>query len=179
MKKAILVILLLMLSLPAVFCQNGGIIYGDTWAYTIMAPDGFVWDTTSLQSQGIWGLFYKAGQGKYYGNKLNMYINPVRKGDGYPTEQDSLIKWDTDYFKANNPGLVITYYKDFELGDGKTAKAYYYDDDGRKYYMTYAYITEENASFIFVLIARSKDERTQNEDAYAKLLKSFIYINKK
>jgi len=144
----------------------------------IIAPDGFIWDSTSLQSQGIWGLFYKDNQGKYYANRLNMYINPVRKGNGYPTDLESLIKWDTDFFKANNPSLVITYYKDFELGNGNKAKGFYFDDENRKYYMIYSYITEENASFVFVLIARSKEERVDYEESYINLLKTFTYMNK-
>ena len=137
------------------------------------------WDSTSLQKEFIWGLFYKEDQSQYEGNKLNMYINPVRKGDGYPTNVDELIKWDTDHFKSKNPALIVTYYRDLPLGDRNSAKVYQFDDSTRGYYMLYGYTTESNCSFVFVLIARSKQERADCEKAYAELLSSFIYIEKK
>jgi len=178
MRKTYVLALFLILGIFPLAGQNSGIIYGDNWSYLIMAPDGFQWDSTTLQSQGIWGLFYKTDQAKYNGNKLNMYINPVVKGNGYPSTIDELIQWDTDFYKKNNPSLVITYYKDFELGDSKKARGYYFDDKQKGYYLLFSYITEEKASFVFVMSARSIEERIENENAYAELLKSFIYINK-
>jgi hypothetical protein len=177
--KRIVSIVLFVLFTIFIYSQDSGIIYGPDWSYLIQAPEGFKWDNNSLQKQGIWGLFYKADQVSYKGSLLNMYINPVRKGGDYPTDLDALIKWDTEFYKQNNPGLVISYYKDFELGDHSIAKVYYFDDEKRKYNMFFGYVTEQNASFVFVLSARSIEERSNYEKAYSDLLKSFIYMNKK
>ena len=172
-----LLALLVLCSFPAV-AQDDGIIYGPDWAYLISAPAGFKMDNRSLQRQGIWGLFYKVDQPEYRADVLNMYINPVKKGGDYPTDLESLIAWDVDFFKERNPGLVVTYYKDIELGDMSACKVYSFDDESRQYFMLSGYATKTNASFVFVLIARSREERAGNEGAYEELLRSFVYLDK-
>jgi len=157
---------------------KGGFIYGNNWSYMISAPAGYTWDSTSLQQNGIWGLFWETKLGKYIPQKHNMFINPVMKGNGYPSDLESLIKWDIDYYKENTPGLIVEYYKDIVLGDKQKAKAYIYNDKNRNYYSISAYVCEKNASFVFVLVDRSIEDRKKHEKAFEELLSSFIYMNK-
>jgi len=158
---------------------NSGIIYGDKWSYVFSAPNGYTWDSESMQKHGIWGLFWETSQGKFIPQKHNIFINPIKKGNGFPSDIDSLIKWDIDFYIQNTPGLVVNYLKDFLLGDGKIAKAYTFDDKGKNYYSMSAYVCEENASFVFVLVDRSVSDRNSHLSAFGELLKSFVYMNKK
>ena len=179
MEKIGILLALIACALPAQPQGNAsGIIYGPDWAYLIAAPDGFKMDNHALRRQGIWGLFYKRDQPKYLADALNMYINPVKKGGEFPADLESLIAWDIAFFKERNPSLAVKYYKDFELGDMGLCKAYSFDDESSQYYMLYGYATKTNASFVFVLIARSREERAENEVAYEELLKSFVYLDK-
>jgi hypothetical protein len=107
-----------------------------------------------------------------------MYIVPYPKGGDYPSDLDSLIAWDCDYFREGNPGLRIARYKDAELGDFSACRLFTFDDADRGYYMLHGYATEEKASFAFVLVARSAEERAASEAAYLELLKSFVYMDK-
>ena len=145
----------------------------------ITAPAGYVWDSELLQKYGIWGLFWEAKQGKYIPQKHNMFINPVRKDNGYPIDLEALIKWDIDYYIENTPGLIVEFYKDIILGANKIAKLYTFNDSRKGYYSISAYICEENASFVFVLVDRSLEDRKKHEKSFEELLASFIYMNKK
>lgn len=180
MRKAFTLLSIILLSSGILFAQDGNsaIIYGPDWAYLIVAPDGYALDNRSLQKKGIWGLFYKMDQSSYQADKLHICIKPFQKGGEYPDTVDSLIRWDLGSALENIPGLVATYYKDIELGDFTSCKVFKVDDDDRKNYLLQGYVTEKRASFVFVLMARSKEEREQNEKPYTELLASFVYMEK-
>jgi len=158
--------------------EDSGIIYGKNWAFMFSVPDGYIWDNVSLQQHGIWALFYKADQEIFYGNKHHLYINPIQKGDGYPETTDELINWDISYYKQNDPALKVSFYTEKKITDGHIVKIYSFDQKLRSYYMYYGYLTENNSSFIFVLIARSQKERKEKQQAYFDLIQSFKYLDK-
>jgi len=179
MKRIIIGFAFLMLILGNVVSEdtNSGIIYGENWAFMFSTPEGYVWDNVSLQHEGIWALFYKEGQDEFYGSKHHLYINPIPKGNGYPSTLEELISWDISYFQKNDHDLKISYYTEMQLSDTQKVKIYSFDQDVRNYYMYFGYLTERNSSFIFVLISRTKEEREQTRKAYFDLIRNFRYFD--
>jgi len=64
-----------------------------------------------------------------------------------------------------------------QLSDTQKVKIYSFDQEVRNYYMYFGYLTERNSSFIFVLIARTKEEREQTQKAYFDLIRNFKYFD--
>ena len=59
--------------------MGGGVIYGEKWAFSVTAPNGWIMDTDSMSKQGIYGLFYEEGKkfGSQYGTPI-IYIVPFQ-----------------------------------------------------------------------------------------------------
>ena len=77
MKKLILTLIFSVLPIFVLFPQdesNGGILYGDNWAYITSAPEGWIMDQESMAHYGIYALFYERGKKFGYPTPI-IYIN--------------------------------------------------------------------------------------------------------
>jgi hypothetical protein len=156
--------------------KNGGIIYGKDWAYTILAPKGWIWDSKTLAKQGIWGLFYSA-ETKFSPTTLHMYINPVSVAKDVSLEE--FIKEDISNFKRQNKSIDYVFENEYLSKDKKSLKIYRLDDEQKKYFQYIGFAKYNKTIFIFVLSARSADERMKNKVAYEQLFDTFLYMDRK
>jgi len=157
--------------------RGGAIVYGEGWAFLVSAPEGYKMDSRSLQKRGIWALFYREGQPAYRADLLNMYVNPFPEGSA-PEGLEAFAEWDLDFFREGNPGLRASFLEEVELGDFSPCEVYSLDDEAKGYYMLHGYAVEPGASFAFVLVARGREERNANLEAYRSLLRSFVFMEK-
>jgi hypothetical protein len=179
MEKKVALFLALVLSALLTFAQDksGGLIEGNTWAFLISAPDGWVWDSASLCHQGIQGLFYKAGS-TFSPSKLHMYISPSQKKPNGPATLSEFIETDEAAFMRFDPGNLV-----MDLSPYSTSMEYSFllrdfDDQNERYYQSIAYYEGEEAYFVFVLFCRSALERDRTRASFLELLDSFTYIRK-
>jgi hypothetical protein len=170
---------ILALSAFMVFAQDrrGGLVEGDNWAFLVSAPEGWVWDSTSLRHQGIWGLFYREGK-QFSPAGLHIYINPVQKRPGGPTSLPGFIEADEATYMKANPGNRITDLPPYAPGLDYQFALRDFDDSGEGYYQSLAYYEGEDVFLVFVLFCRSAVERDGARAAFLELLDSFTYIHK-
>jgi hypothetical protein len=177
-KKAIFVLIALLCGLSSYAEDDqGGLIYGDTWAILAAPPSGWVWDSRTLRSQGIGGLYYKAG-GHYDAFALHMLIEPREKAPGEALSLPGFIAQEETAIKARSPGasfgslssMTTPWGYEFELCD--------MDDPMNASYKAFAYYDGEGAFFSFVLACGSPEEREAERGALLELLGSFTYAAK-
>jgi hypothetical protein len=156
---------------------KGGLISGDGWAILVSAPEGWVWDSASLRSQGIWGLFYKEGK-CYSPSKLHIYISPTEKTAGGPSSLAEFMEADEIAFMSYDTNLLVKDLAPYSPGLEYSYAMRELDDSENGYYQALAYYEGEKAFFVFVLTCRSPDERQVERDALLELLDSFMYIRK-
>ena len=179
MKRNAAVFCALALSAMLAFAQEGGggLIEGDTYGFLVSAPKGWVWDSSSLRHQGIWGLYYRAGT-RFSPSKLHIYINPVQKASHSPATLEDFIGSDEERYMKSNPGNVVIDLAPYSPGLDYNFVLKDFDDKSRGYYQSIAYYEGEDAYLVFVLFCRSANERDRERASFLELLDSFTYIHK-
>jgi hypothetical protein len=178
LRKAMLTLALALCVLPS-FAEKaeGGLISGDGWAILVSAPAGWVWDSVALRPQGIWGLFYKAGE-RYSPAKLHIYISPTAKKADGPASLAEFMEADKASFMSFDPDLGVKALPPYSPGMDYEFAMRELDDSDNGYYQVLAYYEGEKAYFVFVLSCRSPDERQAERGALLELLDTFTYIRK-
>ncbi len=156
---------------------EGGLISGENWAILVSAPAGWVWDNSALRGQGIWGLFYKAGEA-YSPAKLHIYISPTQKRPGGPADLAEFMEEDKASFMSFDPDLRVRSLPPYSPGLEYNFPMRELDDTDNRYYQALAYYEGEKAFFLFVLSCRSPEERAAERGALLELLDSFTYMRK-
>jgi hypothetical protein len=156
---------------------QGGIVYGDGWAFMAMAPEGWTWDPITMRNHGIQGLYYKAGT-LYAPTALHMYVSPSPKGPAAPRTLASFIAAEEAAFKKLSPGIAIKRLAPLETGPGYAFVRTELDDAASGYYQELAYYDGEACYFVIVLTCRSAEERDRELGAFEELVDSFTCINK-
>ncbi len=157
--------------------QAGGLIEGKGWAFLVSAPEGWVWDATTLRHQGVQGLFYKQGT-KFSPSSLHMYITPTGKKAGEAAGFGDFIEADETMFMKTDPTNVVKDLAPYSSGVKYDFTIKDFDDPTEGFYQSIAYYDGEGAYFIFVLFCRSARERERERTAFLELLDSFTYISK-
>ncbi len=174
--KKIAISIIFMLGTFLAFSQDSGIVYGRTWSYLISAPDGWIWDSETLQKNNIWGLFYPNGK-KFDPTKTHIYISPVSKSRTGDVTLEEFAKVDINYFKDNNPSALIKFVKFYETS-GNNTLIYSLEDTDKGYYQYLGYKVDNNCSFIFVLTERSIEDLESHKSSFYQLLDNFAYMDK-
>jgi hypothetical protein len=159
------------------FADEGGLIEGEKWAFLVSPPAGWVRDSASLRSQGIQGLFYKAGS-RFDPSELHIYISPSPKKEGGPFTLAEFVEADEESFMVSYPGILVKDLKPYAPGMGYVFTVRELDDANDGYYQELAYYAGDAAFFVFVLSCRSPEEREGERHALFELLDSFTYISK-
>jgi hypothetical protein len=170
---------ILALSALMAFSQDrkGGLVEGEKWAFLVSAPEGWVWDSSSLRHQGIWGLFYKEG-GRFSPTRLHIYISPSQKRPGGPASLREFIEADEATYMKSNPGNRIVDLPPYAPGLDYQFALRDFDDPGEGYYQSIAYYEGEDVFLVFVLLCRGEAERDGARAAFLELLDSFTYMHK-
>jgi hypothetical protein len=177
-QKAVFPLVLALWIMP-IFAQDarGGLIEGDTWAFLVSAPQGWVWDSQALRSSGIQALFYREGS-RYSPAKPHIVIRPMRKKtEGTPT-LDDFIKADEDTYAGIHQGSIVK-----SLSPYTTSVDYAYslrelDDKIAGSFCLLAYYEGPTGYFAFELYCQSPEDREHERAAFLELLDSFTYMEK-
>jgi hypothetical protein len=160
--KILLVMAFITLQINNVFSQDnskGGIVYGEKWAFWVMAPDGWIMDSNSLARQGIYGLFYE--EGKIFGSQYNtpiIYIVPFPLNNDSDNDLRNFAETDIAGYKKNgakveNINRVISNITNFYL-------IYNVDlTNGR--YETFVFTHFGNLGLIIIINANNVQQRNE------------------
>jgi hypothetical protein len=157
--------------------ESGGLIDGDTWAILASAPEGWIWDSSSLRAQGILGLYYKKGQ-RFSSSKLHLYIKPTPRPATGSLSLLEFIEADQAAYMSSSPGVLVKSLAPYSAGLEYRFVMRDFDDSNEGYYQALAYYEGEAAFFVIVLACASPEEREAERGALIELLDSFTYIRK-
>lgn len=179
MKKIFLLAIVLLLfsysNSPASEEGNAGIIYGDNHAFIVEPPEGWVLDSQSGVSQGLYAVFYPLGLSWSTSNAV-MYVNTAAREGSQSVS--SFIDEDVARFKKDSPDIQVERGKPITTGDGKTAEVRYFSNDQRGNSEAVAYVPEDTIFALIVLTARTRDAFDSARPAFNKLVKSYIFVTK-
>jgi hypothetical protein len=160
--KVLCLLLVLPLFPPAVSAADG--------AYRITAPPGWVHDTRSMAKQNITGLFYKSGT-RYKPGELHIYINPLPVPESEKLDTfiyNDILGFRRIYKNARyERDCLYRTARDYEI------EVYRMDDEVTRYWQYIGYLKAGGMIYIFVLSARTPEERAENRKSWELLLDSF------
>jgi len=177
MRKYLILLIILQLRL-LVFGQenmNTGILYGDNFAYSLTAPNGWVLDNESGVKQGLYAVFYKKG-GSWNKSDVVMYANTSSLLETSHKTIDQLIKYDLDDFRNNYKDLLITAGKDIIINNKLKAKVKYLSGKSYGNYEAIAYIDATKTGVIITMTSRTKKGFDSSLLAFESLVKSYFFM---
>lgn len=175
----LLVITLLLLSsfVSKASGQNqGGIVYGNDWAFIVAAPEG--WYMNTKTGLPVSTAFLQLKPNIPPSTKIPpafMYITLSTKNANDP-DINSLIKHDIEAFTKTSPNLKISSHKPIRTGDKRPAKTQSFKNtkDGR--FELVAYQDYDKKMYKFVISASSDKELMQQTNSFKKMVNSFSNV---
>jgi len=162
-------------SAPA-FAQEeggGGIVYGSEIGVLVSAPEGWIFDSKSGVSQGLYAVMYPKGSTWSNSNAM-MYVNIVISND---SSLDTFIAGDVEVFKKNSPKIVVEKAKPISLTGGLSAEVRLYSGDQWGNYECVAYASKGKSVAIYVLSSRSKEDFKKSLDAFRAMVAKSVLMN--
>ena len=92
-------------------CNDGGIVYGEKWAFLVSAPNGWLMTTKSTLEVNA-AFFQTKKLDDLQTTPTFMYITVFKKTDN-TSNLDKFVTNDENYFKTESPALIVT--KDVRL----------------------------------------------------------------
>jgi hypothetical protein len=177
MRKYLLLLIILQFKL-LVFGQENlktGIIYGDNFAYSLTAPNGWVLDNESGVDQGLYAVFYKKG-GSWKNSEVIMYTNTSSLLEASHKTIDQLIKYDLDDFRKNYKDILISDGKDIVISDKLKAKVKYLSGKSYGNFEAVAYIYAGKTGVLITMSSRTKKGFDSSLLAFESLVKSYFFM---
>jgi hypothetical protein len=177
MKSTIIILSLLFCELIILGQDDvrSGIIYGDNHAFGLTAPEGWVLDNKAGVSQGLYAVFYKQGESWEKATTV-MYANTASLRDKAHKTLDELITYDLNTFKKEYPDIQISDENDITINEKTTAKIKYLSGKSYGNFEVMAYIDAGKTGVMLILSSRTKDGFEKSLQAFAALVKSYIFI---
>jgi hypothetical protein len=156
--------------------NKSGIVYGDNWAYIVIAPDGWTMDSNSLFEQGIYGLFYE--EGKKLGTQYNtpiIYIVQFPLNTATDDELNKFAESDINNYIAN--GSKVEKIDGFYKNTSNLYITYNVDlPNGR--YECFVFTRYKALCLIIILNANSKQERDKLFPKMIEVINSISFMDK-
>ncbi len=153
--------------------EGSGIVYGETHAFCITAPHGWVLDNRAERNNGLHAVFYPEGS-SWAKSAIVMYANAANKGPGQETV-DELIAYDTGQFKAKAPKLVVVELTPIKTTKG-SAKVLKFSGDQYNNTEAVAYIDSPKAVVMLVLTSRDEAGFNKSYPAFVALVESYRFL---
>jgi hypothetical protein len=154
--------------------QDGGtgLCYGKTHAYFLTAPPGWILDTESGVSQGIFAAFYPKGSD--WDGPVVMYSNAAGREGLSPEEA---VNRDVQSLRSKSPKLKVSDETTLDTKDKKQALVRYFTGDSHGSYEAAAYVMEKNIVANLVLTARNEAEFESALPAFRSLVASYRFVS--
>ena len=173
-RHRILTLALLAGSAFALPAQQGlgasGIIYGPDHMFSVTAPPGWVLDNQAGRGQGLYAVFYRAGESWRSGEAV-MYVNTSKSG------VDSVMRQDSLRFMNRYPGLRVTARAAIRTNDSVTALVRQFVGDSSGNVEAVAYVPAAAMTPMIVLTARTQQAFESALPAFVALVKSYRFIS--
>lgn len=173
-----LIAVLLFLAIGEIYSQEDtshtAIVYGNDNSFKVKAPGGWVLDTKSGLSSGLYAVFFPEGSSWAKAVSV-MYCNTAtKKAKGNETIEE-VIKYDIDRFKKEQDAFVNDG-ENIITSDSKTAVVKHFYDNKNKNYESVAYIDEKNVVVFLVLSSRDKSDYENSLRSFNEFVRSYYYL---
>ncbi len=157
-------------------CGDGGIVYGDKWAFLVSAPSG--WSMTTESDLPVNVAFFQTKKNeKSTKTPAFMYITVYERNSDAPN-LDQFITNDENNFRAESSDLKVTK-NNLPTIKNKNVSIRQFDNTRDKRSELIAYQEYEDWFFTIVLSAPLENELTSKKNDFVKLLDSFHPMLKK
>ena len=177
MKKYFTFIFFLLPALSLLSQDQAGIIYGNDFAYTVIAPDNWILDDETWANNGIHGLFYPEEYTSFSVRNPFIYINQISK---MREDVATLEQWiEKDFKKTSQRESEVTKKvigiknygnRDFFLVE--------YNKLNTNFFELIAYHEYMDKIFFIVLVTQSERERTILSLKLEQLLTTFAVMDR-
>jgi hypothetical protein len=152
---------------------QSGIVYGESHAFGLTAPCGWVLDNNAGVSRGLHAVFYPLGS-DWKTAKTVMYASVARKMPGQERLED-LIAYDMEQAKKNQPTLAVEEGDSIQISNGVSGRVVSFTGGKPFRSERVAYI---DAPKVFVmLIVTGKEKLSADEEAaFRSLAKSYSFL---
>src|SRR5258708_39927935 len=151
-----LALLIFSLAVAAVSAAEGetGIVYGDSHAFFVTAPPGWVLDNQSGLRNSVHAAFYPEGS-SWRDSPAVMYANSVTRSSG--NTLDSFIADDIQTFRGRAPQIQVKEGAPIKTKDGRIALVRYFSGDQSGNHEAVPYIAEKKTIIVLPLSSRTQD----------------------
>jgi hypothetical protein len=153
--------------------EGAGIVYAKDHAFAIAAPPGWVLDTASGKSQGLYAVFYQNGSNWASATTI-MYANSARKSEGQRSVEE-LMAYDLAQFRKQPANLEVTEPARIPTRKG-TSLVRRFTGDEHGNYEAVAYIDEKQTIIMLVMSSRSKKAFDDAYPSFEELVKSYEFL---
>jgi len=147
-----------------------GIVYGDKHAFAIKAPDGWVLDNKSGESEGLHAVFYPEDS-SWNDTDTIMYATGYDKQTVFET-LDDFMKSDEETFRDREPDIEIKDAGTRKVGDSVAHIRQFFGRNRE----AVAYIDTKGAVIVIVMSSKTQEEFDKNYPAFLELLDSYVFL---
>lgn len=150
--------------------DNSGLVYGESYAFLVSAPRGWVLDNQTGASNGLQAVFYPEGSSWQNASAI-MYVNVAQRKA--KDELDSFITADLEKFRKGSQDLQATPGVAIETADKKLAQVRHLSGDEWGNSEAVAYVQENTVFVMIVLSGRTLPSYQAALPAFTELVKSY------
>jgi hypothetical protein len=151
-----------------------GMVYGDSHAFFVTAPPGWVLDNRSGLADRVHAAFYPQGS-NWRDSPVVMYANGVTRSSGETL--DSFIADDIKTFRDRSPQIQIKEEHPIKTKDGRIALVRYFSGGQSGNHEAVAYIAEKKAFIVLALSARTQDAYQRSLQSFEELVRNYTFIS--
>jgi hypothetical protein len=149
-----------------------GFLFGDNHAFYFTAPPGWVLDNHSGVNEGLYMVFYPAGQ-TWTESPVIAYARSLTKDDLITSIPDQVQMTVTTFRAQGSPQYQAEQQASQTLANGQQVAIYYFTGDQWGNYEAVGYIEEESTINFLVLNAKNKPIFEVSLPAFSALLSSY------
>lgn len=175
---ATLAAVLFMALLPAsalIMEGGGGILYGETYAFNVKAPKGWIFDNESGVQQGMDCVFYPKGQ-TWEDSPVIAYARARERTKEVQTADDAAKAAIDDFHARGNPKYEGKRVKTIKTKNGKEGVIYHFSGDKFGNYEAMVYFVEEKTINMVILNARKQKAFESALAAFDQIAESYVFL---
>jgi len=154
---------------------GGGILYGQTYAFHVKAPKGWIFDNESGLQQGMDCVFYPKGQ-TWEDSPVIAYARARERTKEVQTADDAAKAAIDDFHAKGNPKYEGKRVKTIKTKNGKEGVIYHFSGDRFGNYEAMVYFVEEKTINMVILNARKQKAFENALPAFDQLAESYIFL---
>ena len=155
--------------------SGGGIIYGETYAFNLNAPKGWMFDNESGVQQGLYCVLYPKGS-TWQDSPVIAYARARERTATVQTADDAAKAAVDDFHARGNPKYEGKRVKTIKTKNGVEGVVYHFSGDRFGNYEAMVYFVEAKTINVVVLNSRNRQAFEDALPAFDEIAQSYIFL---